>query len=249
MRHRRVVSAFWLVLFLVGGWSAGQLGGRLTLDFSLPGQPGDTAEKQLIKDYGVSSFDTYVAVVTVPRGTTVPDERAAVAGVLSTVAKAAPHTRIADYASTGDTGFLSQDKRTTFALIQGPQPQSFGPGIQTQLQPALTRAATAAGFDSGLTSYGLLSAGNDTSGPSVLAETLLGATGALVVLLFVFASFLALLPLLIAAVSILTTFLLVLGLTTFSDVSFVVQFLISLIGLGVAIDYSLLVVSRWREER
>jgi putative drug exporter of the RND superfamily len=77
-----------------------------------------------------------------------------------------------------------------------------------------------------------------------------GATaGALLVLLFVFASFLAFLPLLIAAVSILTTFLLVLGLTTFSEVSFVVQFLISLIGLGVAIDYSLLLVSRWREER
>jgi RND superfamily putative drug exporter len=28
-----------------------------------------------------------------------------------------------------------------------------------------------------------------------------------------------------------------------------VQFLISLVGLGVAIDYSLLLVSRWREER
>ena len=68
-------------------------------------------------------------------------------------------------------------------------------------------------------------------------------------LLFVFASFLALLPLLIAAVSILTTFMLVLGLTTFSDVSIIVQFLIALIGLGVAIDYSLLLVSRWREER
>ena len=55
-------------------------------------------------------------------------------------------------------------------------------------------------------------------------------------------------PLLIAAVSILTTFLIVLLLTTFTDVSFVVQFLIALVGLGVAIDYSLLVVSRWREE-
>jgi uncharacterized membrane protein YdfJ with MMPL/SSD domain len=32
-------------------------------------------------------------------------------------------------------------------------------------------------------------------------------------------------------------------------VSPLVQFLIVLIGLGVAIDYSLLVVSRWREER
>jgi RND superfamily putative drug exporter len=39
------------------------------------------------------------------------------------------------------------------------------------------------------------------------------------------------------------------GLTAFTDVSPVVQFLVALVGLGVAIDYSLLVVSRWREER
>jgi RND superfamily putative drug exporter len=74
----------------------------------------------------------------------------------------------------------------------------------------------------------------------VLVETLIAAAGALLVLLFVYASFLALLPLLIAAVSILTTFMLVLGLTTFTDVSIIVMFLVALIGLGVAIDYSLI---------
>ena len=52
-----------------------------------------------------------------------------------------------------------------------------------------------------------------------------------------------------AIVSIMTTFLLLLGLTELTDVSPIVQFLIALIGLGVAIDYSLIVVSRWREER
>ena len=160
-----------------------------------------------------------------------------------------PHARLVDYASTGDKGFLTNDGRTTYALLQGPIPTSFGPGFDVQIKPALDKAASAADSRSGLTSYGMLSAGGDSSGPGVLTETLLGAAGALLVLIFVFASFLALLPLIIAAVSILTTFLLVLGLTTFSDVSFVVQFLIALIGLGVAIDYSLLVVSRWREER
>ncbi|CAN5659063.1 hypothetical protein BH10ACT10_BH10ACT10_01530 [soil metagenome] len=249
MRHRLVVSLFWLVMFFSGIVAAGQLGDRLTFDFSLPGQPGDTAEKQLVKTYGVSTFDTYVAVVTVPDGQTVPGSSKAVAAVLDATQKSSPGVQVTDFASTGDEGFLSSDRRTTFALFQGPLPAGFGPGVQTQLEPALTKAAGQAGFDSGLTSYGMLSAGGDTEGPSVLAETLLGAVGALLVLLFVFASFLALLPLLIAAVSILTTFLLVLGLTTFSDVSFVVQFLISLIGLGVAIDYSLLLVSRWREER
>ncbi len=45
----------------------------------------------------------------------------------------------------------------------------------------------------------------------------------------------------------LATFLLVGGLTELTGVSQIVEFLIALIGLGVAIDYSLLVVSRWRD--
>ena len=69
------------------------------------------------------------------------------------------------------------------------------------------------------------------------------------VLAFVFASLLAFVPLLMAAVSILTTLLVVLALTYVAEVSFVVQFLVSLVGLGLAIDYSLLIVTRWREER
>jgi len=249
MHHRRIVSIFWIVLFVVGGYSAGQLSSRLTLDFSLPGQPGDAAEKKLVKSFGSSSFDTFIASVTVPAGQTVEGSKAAVSGVFTSVHEAIPGTRLVDLASTGDKGFITKDSRTTFALIQGPLPKSFGAGIETRIDPALKKASSAAGFDSGLTSYNLLSTGGDSQGPSVLVETLFGAAGALLVLLFVFASFLAFLPLLIAAVSILTTFALVLILTTFSDVSFVVQFLIALIGLGVAIDYSLLIVSRWREER
>ncbi len=250
MHHRRIVSAIWVMLFVSGMFAASQLSDRLSLDFSLPGQPGDTAEQQMIKSFGTSSYDTFVATVTVPEGQTVKQEAATVAGVFKTATEAVPQaTRLVDYASTQDPSFISEDGRTTFALIQGPLPKSFAGGIEKQLEPALTKAGSSAGFETGLTSYGLLSAGGDSAGPSVLVETLFGAAGALLVLLFVFASFLAFLPMLIAAVSILTTFLLVLGLTTFTDVSFVVQFLIALIGLGVAIDYSLLVVSRWREER
>ena len=83
----------------------------------------------------------------------------------------------------------------------------------------------------------------------MFTEALLGGLGALIVLAFVFGSFLAVIPLLMAIVAIPTTFLLVWGLASATDVSFIVQFLIALIGLGVSIDYSLLVVLRWREER
>src|SRR6476620_10281921 len=78
MHHRRIVSAFWLLLFLGGLFSAGQLNGRLSLDFSLPGQPGDNAEQELIDTYGVRTLDSYTAVVTVPAGTTVRQSRRAV---------------------------------------------------------------------------------------------------------------------------------------------------------------------------
>ena len=83
----------------------------------------------------------------------------------------------------------------------------------------------------------------------MLLEAVIGGLGALAVLSFVFASFLAFVPIVMAVVSIMTTFLLLLGLTELTDVSPIVQFLIALIGLGVSIDYSLIVVSRWREER
>ncbi len=251
MHHRRIVSAVWAVLFLGGMFSASQLSDRLSLDFSLPGQPGDDAEQQLIETFGVSTFDTYVAVVTVPEGETVQDNQEAITQVFDAGVASVKDVqlRIVTFDSTGDEGFITDDGRTTYALIQAPIPVQFGPYIEEDLDPALAKAAESQGFESGLTSYGLLAAGGDTEGPSVLVETLFGAAGALLVLIFVYASFLAFLPMLIAAVSILTTFMLVLGLTTFSDVSVIVQFLIALIGLGVAIDYSLLLVSRWREER
>ena len=90
---------------------------------------------------------------------------------------------------------------------------------------------------------------NEGDGTGVLLGTLLAALGALLVLAFVFRSFTAFVPLLMALVAIPTTFLLVWPLASVTDVSVIVQFLVALIGLGIAIDYALLVVVRWREER
>ncbi len=249
LHHRRIVSAIWVVLFVAGAAAAGPVAKRLSFDFSLPGQPGYTAERQLIDTFGTSSADTLVPVLTVAGGGPIGPRSADAAKVFDAVRTQLPQLRVVDLGSTGDQRFVTGDGLATFALVQGPEPKGFGLGVAKVLLPALQAAAGPAGLQAGVTSYQLLSAGGDNQGPSVLTETLLGATGALAVLAFVFASFLALLPLLIAAVSILTTFLLVLGLTYLTDVSFVVQFLIALVGLGVAIDYSLLLVSRWREER
>jgi putative drug exporter of the RND superfamily len=252
LHHRKRVMLFWLIMLLVGGFAASKAPSRLTVDFSLPGQPGYETEKQLLASFGNGgSNPPTIAVVTVPKGTTVDDQLSKITPVFDQVQAALPGTRMVDYAKTNDKAFVTDDGRTTYALVYPKPFESFtdvGPDVA--MKPILAKASTATGFDFGVTGYNLLAAGEDSStGPSLLVETVLGGLGALAVLCFLFASFLALVPLLIAAVSILTTFTIVLIGTYVTDVSFVVQFLIALVGLGVAVDYSLLVVNRWREER
>ena len=184
LRHRRLVVLSWAVVLLAGAVAAGRVGDRLTFDFSLPGQPGYETEVDVAELYDTSTFDTYVPVVTVPEGTTVQEQRAEVAAVFDTVRAEVPGVRVTDLASSGDERFVGEDGRTTYALVQGPLPTGFEPGTALALEPVLERAAAAAGVEVALTSYGLLSAGGEVEGPSVLVETLIGATGALVLPVF-----------------------------------------------------------------
>src|ERR1019366_1712636 len=160
--------------------------------------------------------------------------------------------RVADYATTHDRAFITRNGRSTFALVYTAPVAGFGgPGDGALIQHALA-SALPPGWHVGVTGSQLLMNGKPAAashGTGIMAEAMIGAIGALVILALVFASFLAFLPLLIGGVSVLGTFLLVGGLTEVTGVSQIVEFLIALIGLGVAIDYSLLVVSRWREER
>src|SRR5664280_2031131 len=251
LRHRRIVLGLSLVALIVGGGATSKTANRLSFDFSLPGQPGYETAKQILATYGNGGeIDPTIPVITLPAGQTVDSQRAELGQTFATVAQQVPGVRVVDYATTGDRAFVTADGRSTFALVFPPVPRGFvdstGPAIEAAVKGAAPPGSTAV-----ITGFQQLAAGNSgsTTGPSVLLETLLGAAGALAVLIFVFASFLAIIPMVVAAVSILTTFLLLYGLTYLADVSFIVQFLVSLIGLGVSIDYSLLIVSRWREER
>jgi putative drug exporter of the RND superfamily len=249
LRHRWWVIGFWIISLLAGGVAASKVPNRLSFDFSLPGQEGYQTEVKLAEAYGVGPYVGYIPVFTAPGGEKITEHRADITAVTDQL-RAIPSLQVLDYGGTGDSRFVTHDGRSSFALIYEPQPNGFVDPLQDKITTTLKSAAQQHGLDVKITGYNQLSAGGDDgSGPSVLVETLVGGFLALLVLIFVFASFLALVPLLIALVSILSTFLVVLLLTTFTDVSFVVQYLISLIGLGVAIDYSLLVVSRWREER
>ena len=256
LAHRKLVVGFWLVITIVGIGVADAASKAMDQKFSVPGREGYETNVKIAALYDGTGGNAapIVPVVTLPGGTTVSDPgiRRQLEKMETALAGALPGVRIAGYGSTGSDAFASDDGRTAFAIAYPtPDPdQPFGDN------PKAAEAAEAAvkdlkidGAPVHLTGYDALNnqAGGD-EGPGVLIEALVGGVGALVVLGFVFASFLAIVPLMMAVPAIMTSFLIVYGITFVTDVSPIVQFLIALIGLGVAIDYALIVVVRWREE-
>jgi len=256
LRHRRLVVAFWLIVALAGFVSAGRATSAFSDEYSVPGKEGYETNAAIARTFGNGGDGApLVPVVALPAGVDAdsPQVKAGLADVARRIRQAVPHARVASYASTGDRAFVSRDGRTTFLLAYAPpNPGSFGqnPAAERAARLAL-HGATVAGAPVHLSGLEALSAasGEGGGGTGLLAESLLGGLGALAVLAFVFASLMAFVPLVIAVVSILTSLMLVWALTAVTPVSGIVGFLIVLVGLGVAIDYSLLIVVRWREER
>jgi len=256
LAHKRIVVAFWVILTLVGAASAGSATKALKQKFSVPGKEGWITNQQIARDFhGTGGHGApLLAVVTLPGGTSVSSAtvQRGLKAIESRLGSVLPGTRLASYASTGNPTFLSPDRHTTFVVAYPPPDpkQAFedNPNAAKTASAALA-GATVAGAPVHLTGFDALAVqSGGGNGPGVLLEAMLGGFGALLVLAFVFGSFLAIVPIMMAIVSILTTFLVVWGLTTITEVSPIVQFLIALIGLGVSIDYALIIVVRWREE-
>jgi RND superfamily putative drug exporter len=255
LAHKRIVVSFWVLVTVVGIATVGSSTKSFSTQFSVPGREGFTTNARIERLFHNGGNNApLLAVVTLPAGTSVSSSavKHGLDQLATKLQRALPGSRTASFASTGDRAFVSADGRTTFVLAYPPPDnESFG----TNTKAAKAAAAVLAGDRVGgapVHVTGLDALQNQTGGgggPGVLLESMLGGLGALVVLAFVFASLLAFVPILMAIVSIMATFLVLWGVTAFTSVSMIVEFLVALIGLGVAIDYSLLVVVRWREER
>jgi len=254
--HKRLVLGFWLAVTIAAFAAIGPAGNALSQQFNVPGREGFETNQELDEIYGNGGdVAPIVPVVKLPPGQTVdsPGVSGQLDAALAKVEAALPEAMTASYASTRDRAFVSDDGRTTFAFVYIPAKGGVAPGQEEarKAQAALV-GVTVGGSPVEVTGLDALRAAageNEGDGTGVLLGTLLAALGALLVLVFVFRSFMAIVPLLMALVAIPTTFLLVWPVASITDVSVIVQFLVALIGLGIAIDYALLVVVRWREER
>ena len=249
LRRRRAIAIAWVALTILGAYSANAVSKRWLEQFSIPGYSAYEANQRTLKTFGTGENAPLVAVFHSDGDVT------KVAGVRRAIQAAAaqnPGSRVSSYFSTGSRAYVSRDGHTTFAELYPAGNQGFNGTVKISEARAALKKATPSGVSSYLTGRDALqeaASGGDTNGPSVLLEALIGGAGALVILLFVFGTVPAvLMPILIAIASILNTFTLIWLLTYVTSVSLIVQFLVALVGLGVAIDYSLLMIFRFREE-
>jgi putative drug exporter of the RND superfamily len=250
VHHRRIVIGVWIALTAFGAFSAAQVADRWLEDFSIPGASGYDANQRAFAELGNGELFPRVLVLRAHGDVTkVPGVDAAI----EKTAAANPGSRVSSFFNTGDELYVSDDRTVTFASLYPAGQLTFEPADLDPTKEALAAAAPAGvdGYVTGIDAlYAESSETADGGEPvSVLLEATIGGVGALVILLFTFGTLPAIaIPLLVAIASILNTFSLIWLLTYVTDVSIVVQFLVALVGLGVAIDYALLMIFRFRDE-
>ncbi len=249
VRHRWTVIGLWIVLTAFGAVAAGQVSSRWYQSTSIPGQPAYEASQRSLHAFDIGDRSPSVVVFHTHGDAT---KTTAIKDAMARVAASMPGAFTSSYFTTGDLMYLSKDRHTAFQELypNGPARLDLTTGANE------IRATAAAGLPTGITVNvtgrdALDEASKDSSGKgaNVLVEAVIGGIGALLILLFVFGTLPAVLaPIGIAVAAVLNTFTLVWGLTYLTDVSIIVQFLIALVGLGLGIDYALLMIFRFRDE-
>src|SRR5213592_2412002 len=248
VRRRRAVIGAWLVLTFFGAFSAQEVSKRWFQSFSIPGYSAYEANQRTLKTFGTGEQAPVVAVFHSSGDVT---KATGIRKAVAAAAKVNPGSRVSSYFSTGDRVYVSKDGHTTFAEISPPGMPNFSSSVHVKEVRARLKAATPAGVQAHLTGRDPLqeASSGSSGGPNVLTEGLIAGIGALIILFFVFGTLPAvLIPIAVAIASILNTFTLIWLLTYVTDVSIIVQFLIARVGLGVAIDYGLLMIFRFRDE-
>src|SRR4029079_2558808 len=131
LSHKRLVLGLWLVIWIAAIAAIGPASSSLSQQFNIPGREVFETNKELSEIYGAAGdVAPIVPVVTLSEGKTVdsPGVRAELGAALEKVQAALPESISASFASTGDRAFVSDDGRTTFALVYIPSKGGVDPG-------------------------------------------------------------------------------------------------------------------------
>ncbi|HWX96533.1 MAG TPA: MMPL family transporter [Solirubrobacteraceae bacterium] len=234
--HRRPVLATWVILLLLGGWATTDLGRLLTNRFSVPGSDAERGLEILRSRFHERGDGAFTLVVRSSDGRTglviaeAAAQRAASrvpggkAGPPRLAAANVAYVQIATPLQAADAKNYTDRMRAAVGRVPGARTYLTGfPALSHDLQPIYSRD---------------LSKGETVAVPI-----------ALIVLLFMFGTLGAVVvPFAFAFATLPTTLGLVWVIAHLGNMAEYVTNIVTLIGLAIAIDYSMLVVFRYREQ-
>jgi putative drug exporter of the RND superfamily len=232
----------------------GAVGGSLKDEFEIPGSDTQRATDLIESEFASEQGGVLNLVFAAPEGESLdtPDRRAAIEDAIQTL-------QSSEFAPTGtdpdgeagitsvgdpfDPNTFSDDLRIAYAEAQFDrviyeEDRERVIAVQEAVREAVEPAGIQAEFN------------GDAEFPPIEQGTqeLLGLLAALIVLLVVFRTFTAAsIPIALAITAVMSAFFLLFILAGFTDINTVTPLLVSMIGLGVGIDYSLFIVTRFRQ--
>ena len=240
-RRRRIVALFWVGLLVLMSIGAASLAEETTDSFDIPGTESMAALRLLEERFPEAASDGATArvVFVAPAGETLtqPANQEAVSATLAELEQVPDVVGVTDPFAAGT---VSADETAGFAQVEF---DVAIPAANEELTVAVEPAREA-----GLTV--------EMAGDALVEEfeqsaaELIGLGVAAIVLIITFGSFVAAgLPLLNAIIGIGVTIGAVTAATSFVNISSFTPTLATMLGLALAIDYSLFIVSRYRHER
>ncbi|HTU18328.1 MAG TPA: MMPL family transporter [Gemmataceae bacterium] len=248
LRHRWKLLATWVVILGLAAFGAARVSHALSVGgFSLPGTEFHAASTILARDLHLSPDKTALVVYHSDRLWVTDDEYyQAVEDSLRSLGEDKCVSKTESFYKTGIPDWVSPDNRTTYAWVRLE-------GSEKELEEATPRLRHRAASDV-LQVYliGQPAANYDietASTQDLLRVERITFPIIFVVLVLVFRSVVAaLIPLLLGMVSVCVSLAFLYLLAQVTEVSIFALNTASMIGLGLAVDFSLILVSRYREE-
>jgi RND superfamily putative drug exporter len=249
VRARWAVLAAGLALVVLGvTWGTGVFGALSSGGFNDPDTASNRVREQITQELGNQDSDIIALYSSGSATVDDPTFKATVTGALDR-AKGRPEVaQVISYYETQAPSLVSTDRHATYAVLR------LRPGSDSQKQADYHAISDILAAGDGITTQlggvrPFLADASDRSASDIKRAETLSMPILLVLLVFIFGSVVAAAwPLLIGGVAILGAFVVTRLLAYVTDVSVFAVNIITLIGLGLSIDYALFMVSRFREE-
>ena len=252
LRRPKLVILAWIAMLAVAAPFASRVAGALrgSTD-AVPGSPSELVSRDLNHAFGKGSAFVFPAVLTSPGIATTDPRFAAAVANLERVLDSAGMSGVRHYWNTGDKTLLGRDGHSALLLVK-PRAETFfdAESMVEQIRGAARGAGLGSAFAVKVT--GMISLFHDldvNASDDLLRAERIGIPLTLIVLLLVFGAPIAAgLPLVLALGTIVITLAVLYALSRVMPVSVFAQNVVTMVGLGIGVDYALFLVSRCREE-